>query len=217
MKAFIFDLDDTLCPEIEYVKSGFCAIAKAFSDESLYDKLWSLFSIDTKNVYQRAGFSEEDCRRAIEIYRNHKPDIALSPDAVQMLDALKKQGYKLGLITDGRPNGQRNKIEALSLAKWMDAIIVTDELGGESFRKPNPAAFEMMREKLSVRFEDMVYIGDNPKKDFDAPKKLGMQWLWFKNQEGLYTEVSSTVAAKRIVYSFQEIIERTKDLWCEDI
>lgn len=54
IKAVIFDLDDTLCPEIEYVKSGFRKIAKAYDDSALYEKLYSLFLLDRNNVYQRA-------------------------------------------------------------------------------------------------------------------------------------------------------------------
>ncbi len=165
IKAVVFDLDDTLIPEIEYVKSGFRAIAKEFGSE-LYDKLWKLFCEDKKNVYQRAGFSNDMCNRCIDIYRSHFPDIKLSKGTEETLIALKKKNYKLGIITDGRPEGQRNKIKALGLDKIMDFTIVTDELGGETFRKPNSKAFELMREALGVEFDEMMYVGDNPKKDF---------------------------------------------------
>lgn len=46
-----------------------------------------------------------------------------------MLERL-KQNYKLGLITDGRPEGQKAKIKALRLGKYFDEIIITDELVG---------------------------------------------------------------------------------------
>lgn len=166
IKAVVFDLDDTLIPETEYVKSGFRAISKAKGDVKLYEKLVTLFEENRKDVYQRAGFSEEECRECIEIYRNHFPNISLSEETENTLIALKNNGVKLGIITDGRPTGQRNKIKALGLSEFMDYIIVTDELGGEEFRKPHPKAFELMRENLGVEFNEMMYVGDNPKKDF---------------------------------------------------
>lgn len=166
IKAVVFDLDDTLFSETDYVKSGFNAIGTAFGDKSLGDNLWKLFCEDKKNVYQRAGFSEKECQRCIEIYRGHFPDITLSEDIKETLHELKRKGIKLGIITDGRPEGQRNKIEALGLCKIMDYIIVTDELGGEQFRKPHPRAFELMRQSLGVQFDEMMYVGDNPEKDF---------------------------------------------------
>ena len=187
IKAVIFDLDDTLCPEIEYVKSGFKAISKEFKDEKLFDLLYSLFKSDRANVYQRAGFSNEEIKKCIEIYRNHKPELTLSKDARDVLLYLKSLGIKLGIITDGRPEGQRNKIEALGLSEYVDCIIVTDELGGVEFRKPNTKAFKIMKEKLSVEFREMIYVGDNPIKDFIAPKKLGMESCYFYTVDGLYT------------------------------
>lgn len=166
IKAVAFDLDDTLFAETDYVKSGFNSIGTAFGDKSLADKLWKLFCEDKKNVYQRAGFSEKECQRCIEIYREHFPDITLSKDIKETLYELKSKGLKLGIITDGRPEGQRNKIAALGLDEIMDCIIVTDELGGEEFRKPHPRSFELMREFLGIDFCEMMYVGDNPKKDF---------------------------------------------------
>ena len=68
----------------------------------------------------------------------------------------------------------------------VDYIIVTDELGGVEYRKPNPRAFETMKEKLGVEYSEMCYVGDNIKKDFVAPEKLGMRSIWFKNKDGLY-------------------------------
>ena len=166
IKAVVFDLDDTLYPEEEYVKSGFHAIADAFNDEDLYERLYSLFKEEKSNVYQRAGFSEEQCKRCIEIYRSHIPNISLAHETETLLKRLKKRGCKLGIITDGRPEGQRNKIKALGLEEMMDCIIVTDEMGGVEYRKPNPKAFKVMKDVLGMEFDEMIYIGDNPAKDF---------------------------------------------------
>lgn len=166
IKAIIFDLDDTLFPEEDYVKSGFRAIADYFGDKNIFEKLYGLFKKDKRNVYQRAGFSEEECSKCIEIYRNHFPDIKLDLKIKELLSELKERGFLLGIITDGRPIGQRNKISALRLDELIDKIIVTDELGGIEFRKPNPKPFELMKEALKIDYNEMMYIGDNPAKDF---------------------------------------------------
>lgn len=104
-----------------------------------------------------------------------------------MLARLKAQGKKLGIITDGRVEGQKNKIAALGLKKLVDDIIITDALGGIEFRKPNEAAFRLMQEKWQLPFKKMIYIGDNPQKDFIAPEKLRMQSMFFCNLDGLYS------------------------------
>ena len=35
---------------------------------------------------------------------------------------------------------------------------------------------------------DVVYVGDNPTKDFQAPQQLGMKWIFYKNVDGLYSK-----------------------------
>ncbi len=186
----IFDLDDTLYSEKEYVKSGYSAIARNFTNiKNMDEKLWNAF-LEKRNaidyVLEQEGIlTEEDKQKALDTYRNHMPNIHFYDGITNMLLRL-KQNKKLGLITDGRPIGQRNKIKALNLEKYIDNIIVTDELGGTEFRKPNSKAFELMQEILKTPFERMAYIGDNINKDFIAPEKLGIKTIYFRNEDGLY-------------------------------
>ncbi|MBQ9096929.1 MAG: HAD family hydrolase [Clostridia bacterium] len=189
----IFDLDDTLYPEKEYVRSGYRAIAKQTPEiENMSEKLWHVFenggaAID--DVLKNEGvFSEEKKQECLNIYRFQVPEISLYEDAKQLLINLKNKGVPLGIITDGRVEGQCAKIKALEIEKYIDYIIITDELGGISFRKPNEKAFVMMQEHFGVPFGEMVYIGDNPRKDFIAPQKLGMKSIHFANKDGIYNK-----------------------------
>ena len=91
-----------------------------------------------------------------------------------------------GVITDGRVSGQKKKIQALGLEKLVNDIIITDELGGIQFRKPCDIAFRIMQHRWKIPFEQMIYVGDNVEKDFQAPKQLGMRSIFFKNKDGLY-------------------------------
>ena len=190
LKAVIFDLDDTLYSEKEYVRSGYKKIAELFPDvSSVEKKLWESFEAGQPAIdcfLQQEGFFTEDNKKlCLEEYRNQQPDIHLYDGVAEMLQNLKEE-YHLGLITDGRPEGQRAKITALKLENLFEHIIVTDELGGTQYRKPNQAAFELMAQKIGARYDEMCYIGDNIKKDFVAPEKLGMRCIWFKNASGLY-------------------------------
>jgi len=185
-KAVVFDLDDTLFVEEDYVKSGFRAVARFLGNLALYDKMLELYYENKKDVYQRMNFTEQQCNDCITVYRDHFPDLVLDNDVKFVLDYLKKNDYKTGIITDGRPKGQRNKINALGLEDMVDYIIITDELGGVSFRKPFPKAFELMKEKMSVEYEEMIYIGDNPQKDFFVRKFYPIFTVRLINTSGIY-------------------------------
>lgn len=191
LKAVIFDMDDTLYGEKEYVRSGYQKIAQVIPQvENAGEKLWKLFeekkpAID-ELLKQEGLDSEELKQKCLYTYRYQEPDIHLYPGVEQLLKNLRSQGYLLGIITDGRPEGQRAKLQALGLESLVDHILVTDEFGGAQYRKPNPIAFETMAEKLGVEFSKMCYVGDNVNKDFIAPQQLGMRSIWFKNPDGLY-------------------------------
>lgn len=191
LKAVIFDLDDTLYSEKEYVKSGYRAIAAVFPQvERMEEKLWQAFeqkksAID--EVLRDEGiYTEVMKQKCLSIYRLQQPDIRFYEGAKELLVQLRTDGYKLGIITDGRPEGQRAKIKTLGLDELVDYIIVTDELGGVECRKPNKTAFLTMQKVFDVPFEEMCYVGDNIKKDFVAPEKLEMRSIWFRNSDGLY-------------------------------
>ena len=181
IEAVIFDLDDTLYSEKEYVRSGYRKIAKWLEKPEIEEQLWEIFQRGGKAINE--VLEEKDRAEALRIYRFQQPDIHLYPGVREMIDRIKCQ-KKIGIITDGRPEGQRAKLHALDLA--VDEVIVTDELGGIEFRKPCSVAYQKMQQMLGVPFEKMVYIGDNAKKDFIAPEMLEMKWIWFKNSDGLY-------------------------------
>lgn len=184
----IFDLDDTLYGEKQYVLSGYKEIARSLNEPNAAVELWSFFEAGLPAIdeYLKKRGRLDLKEKCLEIYRNQFPDIRLYDGVTGLLDALKRENKKLGIITDGRVEGQKNKIAALGLEKAVDDIIITDELGGVQFGKPNDTAFRIMQSIWKLPFEQMIYIGDNISKDFIAPEKLGMKYIYFRNPDGLY-------------------------------
>lgn len=185
LDAVIFDLDDTLYSEKEYVRSGYRKIAKYFKIPQMENEMWIAFQNGRKaidDVLTKHGMLSQK-EQALQIYQYHKPEISLYPGVSEMLIRISKD-KKVGIITDGRPEGQQAKLKSLKLA--VDQIIITDELGSIEYRKPNPKAFELMLEVLNVKPEKSCYVGDNIIKDFLAPKKLDMRCIWYNNPDGLY-------------------------------
>ena len=185
IQAVVFDLDDTLYPELRYVRSGFRAVAARmtqgdFDTDRIFEMLWRAFEAGPRDrvfntVLQQLGRADDPqiVAELVGLYRCHRPTLQLEP---QVLGAIEKlhQKYKLGLITDGYLPTQRLKVEALRLENTFDHIIYTEELGRE-FWKPSSRSYELMAETLGCLHPQCVYIADNPAKDFIAPNRLG--WL----------------------------------------
>lgn len=215
IKAVVFDLDDTLFPEYDYVKSGYSAVAKEIEKKygisGAADELISLFREDKSDVFNRylgahgLPVTDESVGELLKVYRCHTPDIKLSEEVKNTLVELKNKGYKLGIITDGRPDGQRAKIAALGLECKVDKIIITDELGGKEYRKPNPKAFEIMARDFGITLDGMMYVGDNPNKDF-VMGKYGVTTVKY-NGGGLYgdSEYLDGIVPNMIVNNISDI------------
>lgn len=187
IKGVIFDLDDTLYSEKEYIRSGYRAVSD-YLGGGYEEKLWGYFEAGKPAIDEllKELGRESEKAESLEVYRNHEPELHLFDGARETIEELKSKGIKVGIITDGRPKGQNNKIEALGLRKLMDDIIITDELGGVQFRKPCDIAFRIMLMRWRCDPADVMYVGDNAAKDFQAPQQLGMKSAWIHNRNGIY-------------------------------
>ena len=195
IKAVIFDLDDTLYPEKEYVFSGFKEAAAAFEKKyrvrDVFKTLAQLFLQSRENVFDRLfDFYQipciaEDVKKLVSDYQSHIPQIKPFNDAMPCIHALQKK-FRLGIITDGREIQQNRKIDALKIRALFDRIIITDCLGGIAFRKPNPKAFELMQESFDCGMSEIVYIGDNPQKDFYIKKTYPIKTIQVLRADAVY-------------------------------
>jgi len=185
MKAVLFDLDDTLYPEIEFVKSGFKTVARHLAskhnldEESLFQQMLDILQKDGRGkifdtlLEKLDLFSAETVEKLVDLYRSHQPSIRLYPDTLPTLEKLRQNGIQVGIITDAMASVQKNKVTALRLENFFDIIIYTEELG-EGCSKPSPVPFKTALDFLQVPAPEAAYIGDDPSKDFLAPNNLGM-------------------------------------------
>lgn len=197
--ALVFDMDDTLYPERDYVLSGFSAVAE-WAEKNLgisavagERELRRLFHAgvrgDTFNRWLGAHDlgQHEDALipRLVAVYREHKPSISPFPGVRAALEKYHRR-YRLGLVSDGYLAVQQRKLQALGLADCFDAVVFSDTWGREAW-KPSTKPFTAVLERLGVAAERTVYIADNVAKDFLGARKVGMATIWFRHPAGEYS------------------------------
>ena len=195
--VIVYDLDDTLYDEIDFVKSGFIEISEYLGDKNYFEFMWNEFKQNGSGKVFNKLIEKFDIKislnKLIEIYRFHKPNITLPNKELLKFD-------KIALITDGHYITQKNKFDSLGLEKYINFPVFTDFY---HTKKPELKPFEMVMNKYPN--EEYIYISDNPKKDFFAPKKLGWKTLRFKNPKGIYKDIKNNADVE--VYSRDEILE----------
>lgn len=213
IKAVLFDLDDTLYRERDFVDQSFRSVARVMakylaerdkgrgreekgdlqparageSPEELFRQMIELMEQEGRGEIFNRLCERYDVDIPVEelvrIYRETKPVLSLYPDGEEFLERLEKRQIKTGLITDGNAQVQRNKIRALGLDRRLDVVLASYDLG---LRKPDPGVYVYCLEKLGCGPEEAVYIGDNPLKDFIGARKLGMKTVRIIRPEGLH-------------------------------
>jgi putative hydrolase of the HAD superfamily len=178
----IFDLDDTLYDEKLYAISGFRAVAKYISmtygvsiNESVCILNQSLVSGTRGRAFQdlivAKSLPKREVNQCIRIYRNHEPDIYLDEVTKETLAELTK--FQKYLVTDGNKLVQRKKIKALKLDSFFKRTFTTHSFG-LSAAKPSTYCFKLIKDLEEASWSDLVYIGDDPSKDFVNLKPLGV-------------------------------------------
>lgn len=180
MTVVCFDLDDTLYKEIDFVESAYREIAESEKRPDLLPKMmgWQKNGENVFLYFNKAIGKETSISEYLKLYRSHYPTISLSAGVEVTLNELKNRGITLGLITDGRSISQRNKIKALGLDRWFDNenIIISEETQSEKTEEPNFWYFVK-----KYRGAEFTYVGDNPKKDFIVPNRLGWKTVMLKD------------------------------------
>jgi putative hydrolase of the HAD superfamily len=190
VRVVVFDVDDTLYLERDYVRSGFLAVEAAAGLGGFAAAAWSLFVEGTRyNTFDLAlehlGVPSASAPalvpRLVAIYREHTPDICLTVDAARAIEACEKAGLTLAIISDGPVASQSAKIRALGLSEQFRPVILTEDYG-VGFNKPHRRGFEAVAWNSRRPAAEHVYVADNPEKDFLAPVLLG--WMTVRVRRG---------------------------------
>lgn len=197
----VFDVDDTLYLESDYVMSGFAAAGT-------WARTWA--GIDDFAAQCEAAFCSGQRGRIfntvlancgvdpkpelvsalLAIYRSHPPNIRLCDDAADALKAVSER-WPVAVITDGPAVSQSRKAEALQLSRFASPVFLT-ELFGQGCSKPSPVAFKGVQQAAASR--RYAYVADNPLKDFTAPLQLGWTTIRIRRPGGLHSALPDSVA-----------------------
>jgi putative hydrolase of the HAD superfamily len=217
--TIVFDLDDTLYDEVDYCRSGLACVADFLAGRSetsraehFFEALWQQFTSGNRTrtfnaALDELGMTYDDklIAELIEVYRNHEPKIALPTDSKKTLDRLSKR-YTLALLTDGFLPAQQLKVRALGIEHYFKSIVYTEQLGRQ-FWKPSPAGFEKLLQNLQVEPKNAVYVADNEKKDFIAPRQLGLHTIRITRPTRMHTEPAHAphAAAQHIIDKISQL------------
>jgi putative hydrolase of the HAD superfamily len=185
MRGMFFDLDDTLYPYEQFVDSGFLAVAHYLADEGSGDAATLYAALQRARVTHRGRELQHLCSEQqlalsvvpdlLDVFRSHRPRLALEPAVHDMLLGLRRDHWRVAIVTNGFPLLQQRKVEALGLATLVDHICYADARPGRG--KPHPAAFESPLEALGLTATRTAHAGNDFVCDVLGARSAGLKTI----------------------------------------
>src|SRR5690625_4166387 len=210
-RAVLFDLDDTLldgnsfaqsivrtCEQLAGAVPGLDAARIVEANAAAFAEYWP--EISTKwatGILSGEDVTRETWRRtlracgcvdegivqlAFEIHdRLARESYRLFDDAPAVLAALRQAHIPLGLVTNGAPDTQRDKLRALGIENVFAVTVVSGEVG---VAKPDPRVFAHAFDGLKIGGEGVWHVGDNLSADIAGANAAGITSVWI-NRHGV--------------------------------
>lgn len=131
----------------------------------------------------------------------------------RVLLELQRQGYRLGIITDGDPIKQWEKILRLELDAYFDEVFISDYLG---VKKPHRKIFEKALRKMGIEPGEALMVGDRLYSDIYGAKQVGMKTAWFKYGKYSDRELEYLEYADFTVEKLEDVLDIVRGLNLEE-
>lgn len=228
-RALLFDMDDTLLDYMAHVDVSWRIICAEFAGECAVDadrlreavreestafwrdeeaaghwriKLDEARVVVVTSALERLGVSHQRAEDIANGYRREvESRMALFDDTVETLAALRANGFRLGIITNGPREGQRAKVTRFELAPLVDHVVIEGEFGRG---KPDPAVFRHALETLEVEAGEAWMVGDNLYADIRGAQSVGIHAAWI-HRDRLTMPETPLATPDRIVATLHEI------------
>jgi 2-haloacid dehalogenase len=115
------------------------------------------------------------------------------PDARTTLAALKAQGLRLGILSNGTPCMLAAAVEAAGIAEYLDAVLSVDALRRY---KPLPEVYGLATDALAMQRSDVGFVSSN-RWDVMGAASFGFQAYWV-NRAGMPDEYPDFPPLRRI-------------------
>jgi FMN phosphatase YigB (HAD superfamily) len=183
LRGFAFDLDDTLIPHKRWILARLDALvttdplaARIGRERLLAEGLRLLEEGHAASLFdalQRTlGLTAEEHIALIEGYRGSLPQHCDTYDDVAAaLATLRRRGYRLAVLSDNPPEGQRRKLRAAGIESCFDAVVFSRDVGAE---KPAAAGFRAVETALGLCASEVGMVGNNPYRDVAGA--LSCEW-----------------------------------------
>jgi putative hydrolase of the HAD superfamily len=189
LKAILFDLDNTLVDFMHFKRQCSVAAIRAMaeaglgiSEEKAGEILFGMyddFGWEDQRIFERflrkvqGRIDYRVLASGIAAYRRMKAgSMAPYPRVRETLVKLRSMGLVLGIVSDAPRMQAWLRLAEMSLSEFFDFVVALEDTGR---LKPSKLPFRQAIKRLGVKPEEILFVGDNPRKDIRGAKAMGMK------------------------------------------
>jgi len=178
LKAVLFDLDGTLIHSVDHIVDCWQHTARTcLGREMTREEILPTLGRTLYDAFEEIAPGRSD--ELYEVYRAHQvvthdSTVTMVEGTRETLEALKKAGMLLGVVTAKKLVTAMRGIDLFGLAAYFDTIVTLED---SSKHKPSPEPLLVAAQKLGIRPEEAVYVGD-ARVDIEAGHAAGMGTAW---------------------------------------
>ncbi len=197
IRGFIFDIDGTL---IDSNDAHAECLRKAFRHEGFaieFDTIRKLIGMGFDHIMPKlTGLSAESeegktvSRLKDTYFQEVFPSIPVFPDAKKLVKTLYENDYKIGIATSASRNDLKKFTQKIGIEPYLDEKMSADDADAS---KPCPDIIEAALDKMGLKPEEAVMVGDTPY-DIKAAARAQVKTIAFRTGEWPEEELKGAVA-----------------------
>jgi putative hydrolase of the HAD superfamily len=194
IKAVLFDLDNTLIDFMRMKRAATEAAVDAMLGAGVHlnkeqatrliYELYDEYGIEHQQIFQEFLIRTQQkvdykiLAAGVVAYRKARTVLAEPyPGVMPTLLNLKQKGLKLAIVSDAPILQAWTRLTEMKIQDFFDAVVTFDDTGE---RKPSAGPFKKAIEKLGVKAEEVLHVGDWPERDIAGAKALGIRTAFAK-------------------------------------
>jgi HAD superfamily hydrolase (TIGR01509 family) len=188
VKAVLFDFDGTLADTLPVIYLAFQGVFREYEQrEVIPEEIVRMFGPPEAGVLERQIKKAANVQPAIERFyqlyaENHREQVRASGEINRMLQYLKDQGVRLGVVTGKGRRSADISLRLLEMDSYFDIVVTGDDVVRP---KPHPEGIHSVLARLEVPPEAALFVGDS-NADIQAGKAAGMRTVgvkWFEETQ----------------------------------
>jgi 2-haloalkanoic acid dehalogenase type II len=187
-------IDDIVCAQRE-TETEFDT---ATYDENRRKEFWTEYNV---SLLEKLGVTENTVFLAEQIDKLWWECSRLEAysDVEPTLSGLKSKGLKLGLVSNGFKQDLDYVLGELRLKKWFDAVVCIESC---NCAKPDKQIFLYALDRLEVKPEDALFVGDSVVQDYEGAMNVGIRSYLIDRKgtiPGQYNKIANLIDLLAIV------------------